>query len=38
MRYCFNKKAEALELEEFLKAVDKGKVSASELNEMTLGR
>ena len=37
MRYCFNKKAEALELEEFLKAVDKGKVSASELNEMTLG-
>ena len=37
MRYCFNKKAEALELEEFLKAVDKGRVSASELNEMTLG-
>ena len=37
MRYCFNKKAEAMELPEFLAAVDKGKVSASELNEMTLG-
>jgi hypothetical protein len=37
MRYCFNKKAEAMELPEFLAAVAKGKVSASELNEMTLG-
>ena len=29
------RKAEAMELEEFLNAVRKGKVSASELNEMT---
>tara|TARA_R110002073_G_scaffold95428_1_gene221425 strand:- start:1167 stop:2702 length:1536 start_codon:yes stop_codon:yes gene_type:complete len=37
MRYCFDSSGQAMELEEFLNAVEKGRVSIAELNEMDLG-
>lgn len=35
-RYCFNRKGEAMELEEFLDAVEKGRVSRVELDALDL--
>jgi hypothetical protein len=37
VRYCFNAKHEAMELEEFLDAVDMMRVSASDLNALKFG-
>jgi hypothetical protein len=37
VRYCFNAKHEAMELEEFLDAVEMMRVSASDLNALKFG-
>jgi len=37
MRYAMNKKGKAMDLEQFLKAVDKGRVSAADLDKLTFG-